>query len=78
MKIKLFSLLAEALGDQVTITLPAPTTPESLKAALQQAYPDYAELIAQSVVAVDQEYAAVGQVIVDTAEVALIPPVSGG
>jgi molybdopterin synthase catalytic subunit len=55
-----------------------PATAATLKAALAAAYPAYAELIAQSVVAVDQDYATDEQQFTATAEVALIPPVSGG
>ncbi|MFD1485871.1 MoaD/ThiS family protein [Lacticaseibacillus baoqingensis] len=78
MNIQLFSLLAEALGAQVTIAVTTPTTADAIKTALAAAYPKYAALIAQSVVAVDQDYATADQQIDAAAEVALIPPVSGG
>jgi molybdopterin converting factor subunit 1 len=78
LNVQLFSLLAEELGEQVTVTVAMPATAATLKAALAAAYPAYAELIAQSVVAVDQDYATDEQQFTATAEVALIPPVSGG
>lgn len=78
MNIKLFSLLAEKLGDTITVDVAAPLSATALKEAVGAAYPAYADLIDQSVVAVDQDYATDTQLIVATSEVALIPPVSGG
>lgn len=79
MKIKLFSILAEEIGPSVEIDLKDPFYSQDVKDAIKQKYPDYADVLDQSLVAINQEYAndtAVLQKDVD--EIAIIPPVSGG
>ncbi|ASA20130.1 molybdenum cofactor biosynthesis protein MoaE [Paenibacillus donghaensis] len=79
--IRLFAGLAEVMGASA---LPfhaddrAPLTAGRLKELLSAAYPAAASQIKVSLVAVDHEYAPEDTVITAAAEVALIPPVSGG
>ncbi|WP_379136102.1 molybdenum cofactor biosynthesis protein MoaE [Paenibacillus sp. sgz500958] len=78
--IRLFAGLAEVIG---TSSLPfhaaeSPLTAGKLKEILSAAYPDASSQIAVSLVAIDREYAPEDTIILENAEVALIPPVSGG
>ncbi|WP_410512029.1 molybdenum cofactor biosynthesis protein MoaE [Paenibacillus sp. BR2-3] len=78
--IRLFAGLAEVIGTS-SLLFHAPETPLTagrLKELLSASYPDAASQIAVSLVAIDREYAPEDSVIPETAEVALIPPVSGG
>ena len=78
--IRLFAGLAEIIGhsslsyeiDESAITA------GRLKELLSASYPAAASLIAVSLVAINREYAADDSMVPETAEIALIPPVSGG
>lgn len=78
--IRLFAGLAEIIGSS-SLTFhfhEEPLTAGKMKELLCSAYPDAAPQIQVSLVAVDREYAPDDTIISETAEVALIPPVSGG
>lgn len=78
--IRLFAGLAEIIGSS-SLTFHAtenPLTAGKLKELLSTSYPDAASLIGTSLVAIDREYAPDEALITESAEVALIPPVSGG
>jgi molybdopterin synthase catalytic subunit/molybdopterin converting factor small subunit len=78
--IRLFAGLAEVIGSS-SITFHAADTPLTagkLKELLSVSYPAAAPQIAVSLVAIDREYAPDDSVIPEAAEIALIPPVSGG
>lgn len=78
--VRMFAGLAEVMGASA-LTFDAhesPLTALRLKELLSASYPEAAAQINVSMVAVDQEYAAGDTVITPGAEVALIPPVSGG
>jgi len=78
--ILLFAGLADRIGSaSLAFSVPAlPITAGELKQKLSDAYPDAAQQIAVSFVAINQEYALEDQLIQSGDEVALIPPVSGG
>jgi molybdopterin converting factor subunit 1 len=77
--ILLFAAAKERLGrDRVSIDLPPDTTVGELRTILAATHPALTEILAQSRLAVDSEYAADDLVIPPTAEIACIPPVSGG
>jgi len=78
--IRLFAGLAEVIGTSSLLfhADETPLTAGRMKELLSAAYPDAAAQIAVSLVAIDREYAPEDTVIRETAEVALIPPVSGG
>jgi molybdenum cofactor cytidylyltransferase len=65
-------------GDAVNVDLPDGATVAALRRQLAQGVPALAGLLARSVFAVGGEFAEDGHVIPAGAEVALIPPVSGG
>jgi molybdopterin converting factor small subunit len=68
--------LAEA--EVVTVELPPGATVADLRARLGQACPALGPLLPRSAVAVDEEFAEDSVAIPAGAEVALLPPVSGG
>ncbi|WP_334328566.1 MoaD/ThiS family protein [Companilactobacillus sp. HBUAS59699] len=79
MKVKLFSILAEEIGSTIDIDLKSQFYPSDVKQAIEAAYPKYKEVLDQSLVAIDEEYADDKQfALADVAEIAIIPPVSGG
>ncbi|MHA6529475.1 molybdenum cofactor biosynthesis protein [Paenibacillus sp. BAC0078] len=78
--IRLFAGLADAFGSS-SLAFHSPENPLTagrLKELLCESYPDAAPQINVSLVAIDHEYAPDDSVISEAAEVALIPPVSGG
>lgn len=76
--VKLFAGLAAAAGRRV-LELPwQHGTAADLKAAVAAAVPAAAAVIANSAVAVDNRYVSAHTAIPPTADVAVIPPVSGG
>ncbi|QKI80864.1 molybdopterin converting factor subunit 1 [Kroppenstedtia eburnea] len=75
----LFAGVAEAVGKRdLRLELPEKTTVHTLIDRLATEYPDAADLIRHSVIALNQDYAEADQVIRPGDEIALIPPVSGG
>jgi molybdopterin converting factor subunit 1 len=77
--VRLFALAKErAQRSQVELELPAAATVADLRAALRARWPELAALWAHALIAVDQEYAEEGAIIPPGAELAVIPPVSGG
>jgi len=79
LKVQLFASLRDAAGARsIDLELPAGSTVADLKDRLFAGYPVLAHWQDSVKVAVDQEYAEEDQVVPDGAEIALIPPVSGG
>ncbi len=81
MKIRLFAFASasEALGvDELTLDLPAGSKVADLKARLLGRAPALEPLWPRLAVAVDGEVVGEGERLTDGAEVALLPPVSGG
>lgn len=77
--VKLFAFLGERLGPAVEIDVPKSVTQAVLKDAVLELDPALEATLANSRVAVDQEF--VNEDVLqlsETSEVALIPPVSGG
>ena len=62
----------------VPVDLPTAATVADLRAALAARVPALAALLARSAIAVDHDFADDAHVLTATAEVAVIPPVSGG
>jgi molybdopterin synthase catalytic subunit len=80
MRIRLlaFASAADALGPESWLELPAAATVADLKVRLAGEHPAFAALWPRLAVAVDGELAGDGTPLRDGAEVALLPPVSGG
>src|SRR5258708_1812550 len=77
--ILLFAGIAEAIGTrQLELELPDNTTVGDLLTLLADQHPDAASLLRQSFVSIDHEYAALERTVPPGAEIAIIPPVSGG
>jgi molybdopterin converting factor small subunit len=81
MRIRLlaFASAADALGrDETTIEVAAGASVRDLVALIGERYPSLLALLPQTAVAVDGEVVATATLLHDDAEVALLPPVSGG
>jgi molybdenum cofactor cytidylyltransferase len=77
--VRLFALAKErAQQSEVGLELPAAATVADLRAALRQRWPELAGLWSRALIAVNQEYAADDAILTAGAELAVIPPVSGG
>lgn len=73
-----FGIAKEIVGNSsISINVDAGMTVDGLKAKLEAQFPRLKQLTSYAI-AVNGEYAAAGQVISQTDEVAIIPPVSGG
>jgi molybdopterin converting factor subunit 1 len=78
-RILLFALARQRAGrDLVEVELPAGSTVGQLREILARQVPQLADLLPHVRLAVNSDYAADRSSIPDGAEVALIPPVSGG
>lgn len=67
-----------AAKQQIEIDVPTEATVADLRKAIEIKFPDLASLLVRSTIAIDQQYAVDSDVIPSGAEVAMIPPVSGG
>jgi molybdopterin converting factor subunit 1 len=77
--VRLFALARQRAGrPEVTLDLPEPATVGALKRALADVYPELAPIVPSLLIAVAAEYAHDDLAIAPGAEVAAIPPVSGG
>jgi molybdopterin converting factor small subunit len=77
--VRMFARARDLAGrDAVSVEVPAGAKVGDLRRQLAADVPALAGLLARSVFAVGGEFAGDGHVIPDGAEVALIPPVSGG
>lgn len=78
-RVRLFARLREQAGcETVEVAVPAGTTVAELRRALAQQVPTLAPLLAHVMLAINTEFATDTDVIPDNAEVACLPPVSGG
>jgi molybdopterin converting factor subunit 1 len=79
MTVRLFARARDLAGtDRVTLSLPAGATVGDLRRRLAADYPALAELLTRSALAVAGEFAHDADLLPADAEVALLPPVSGG
>jgi molybdopterin converting factor subunit 1 len=77
--VRLFARARDLAGtDVVHIELPGAATVADLRHRLAAAYPALSALLERSALAVENEFAADSLVLSADAEIALLPPVSGG
>jgi molybdopterin converting factor subunit 1 len=78
-RVRLFARARDlAAADAVSVDLPAGATVAELRRRLGDTQPALGPLLAKSAVAVNEEFAGDDTVVPAGAEVALLPPVSGG
>ncbi len=78
LNILLFGITKEIVGQQkLSFEMPAQSSVSHLLKSLKQTYPDLESLDAM-LVAVNNEYSAQDQLLQESDEIAIIPPVSGG
>jgi molybdopterin converting factor subunit 1 len=77
--VRLFARAKDLAGaESVAVELPPTARVGDLRRQLADLYPSLAGLLQRSALAVDNEFADDAQLISATAEIALLPPVSGG
>ena len=77
--VKLFAAAKQRAGsDAVQVELPPPATVAQLRSALAEQHPSLASLLPHARFAINSDYAADQAAIPAAAEIAIIPPVSGG
>jgi molybdopterin converting factor subunit 1 len=77
--IKLFAVARQRAGrEAIEVELPQAATVAQLRTALAQQHPSLAGIVPHARFAIDSDYAADQAVIPADAEIAIIPPVSGG
>lgn len=75
----LFAQAKQIAGtDRVEVSVESGCTVAELKDSLSQTVPCLRDLLKRSNIAIDQQYSVDTDVVTDGAEVAMIPPVSGG
>jgi molybdopterin converting factor subunit 1 len=78
-RVKLFAVAKQRIGRaEIDVALPDSATVRQLRGAIVEQYPPLSDVLAHARLAVNSDYAADTAVISSTAEVAIIPPVSGG
>lgn len=78
-RVKLFAAAQETIGqEEITAELDDPANIAQLRLRLSQDFPELAPLITKSMFAIDNQYAQEDSSLSENAEVACIPPVSGG
>jgi molybdopterin converting factor subunit 1 len=78
-RVRLYARARDLAGaDEVSVELPSGATVADLRTRLAEQCPALMPLLARSAVAVNEEFAGDAAVIPLGAEVALLPPVSGG
>jgi molybdopterin converting factor subunit 1 len=79
MKVRLFARARELVGaDTIDVELPAGATVGDLRTQVARTCPALARLLERSALAVNDEFADDALTLPVNAEVALLPPVSGG
>lgn len=78
-QVRLFARARDLAGcDRLQVALPEGATVAHLRRRMAADYPKLASLLERSALAVEDEFAADDQVLSGDAEIALLPPVSGG
>jgi molybdopterin converting factor subunit 1 len=78
-RVKLFAVAKERIGrESIEVDLPSAPTVASLRSAIVEQYPPLGDVIRHTRFAVNSQYAADTTPILPSAEIAVIPPVSGG
>ena len=78
-QVRLFAAARQRLGrETIEVLLPTGATLAELRGAIARSQPDLSDLIPHVVFAIDAEYASDEAPLSESAEIACIPPVSGG
>ncbi len=78
-EVKMFAAARQAVNaESVQLTLTCPIRVHELREQLAEQYPNLKPLLERSLIAVDEQYAGDDTMIAAGADVAVIPPVSGG
>jgi len=79
LRVKLFAVARQRIDqNEIEVELPTAATVRQLRGALAEQFPPLADVLAHVRIAVNSEYATDALELTRAAEVAIIPPVSGG
>jgi molybdopterin converting factor subunit 1 len=77
--VKLFAVAKDRVGkNAIDVELPDGATVRQLRGAIVEQFPPLADVLRHARVAVNNDYASDTALIEEMAEIAIIPPVSGG
>lgn len=78
-QVVMFAVAKDMIGEKsVEVELSDSATIKDLKQALVERYPMLKDIVKRSAISLDHEYAVDDSTLTKDAEIALIPPVSGG
>jgi molybdopterin converting factor subunit 1 len=78
-RVKLFAVAKQRMGRaEINVDLPEAATVQQLRGAIIEQHPALTDVLAHARLAVNSDYAADTVVVLPSAEIAIIPPVSGG
>lgn len=78
-QIRLFAAARDVAGcERIEVQVPDPATVADLRGAISQQYPQLDASIRHSLLAINNQYAEDATIIPANADIAWIPPVSGG
>jgi molybdopterin converting factor subunit 1 len=78
-RVKLFAVARQRVGcDAIEVAVPAAATVRQLRGALVEQFPLLNNIVPHARFAIDNDYATDATPIPAVAEIAIIPPVSGG
>jgi molybdopterin converting factor subunit 1 len=79
LRVKLFAVARQRAGcETIDVELPEPASVRHLRGAIAEQYPPLADVLRHVRFAVNSDYASDATTLPAAAEVAMIPPVSGG
>lgn len=79
LQVQLFAAVRQRAGRAtIEVTLPPGATLAELRRAILQSQPELSDLMPHVLFAIDAEYASDATPLFESAEIACIPPVSGG
>ena len=78
-RVKLFAAARQRIDlDEIAVEVPEPATVAELRAAIWRQFPQLVPIVRPALFAINMEYGSETTIIPPNAEVACIPPVSGG
>lgn len=77
--LRLFALAKDLVGQEtLSLTVPEPCTVAELRALILEEHPELKEILSRCAIAVDSDFASEDLPLQEGAEIAILPPVSGG
>lgn len=78
-EVKLFAVAKQLAGSEtISVEVPAGTNVRELREAIDEQHAELRDVVQRAMIAIDAEYVSNDAIVPEHAEIALIPPVSGG